>query len=30
MVSALEQYVAARGEVAPAVEGRIVISETAR
>ena len=30
MVSALEQYVAARGEIAPAVEGRIVISETAR
>jgi len=30
MVSALEQYVAARGEIAPAVEGRIVISEAAR
>ncbi len=26
MVSALEQYVATRGEVAPAIEGRIVIS----
>ena len=30
MVSALEQYVAARGEIAPVVEGRIVISEAVR